>query len=833
MTSIRHNKNPYQKDISRTLQDVLNANGMQAHIGIDAKGDYMLITQSHNAANPRSYKLTDQQVYDLKNSGSYAANKKAYETFTRLVKDDYYIPGSYVAARNANSPVNMGLDGYTIQDGEYGYRSPRFTSFDSPRFGRFSNPISNILEMIGVPRLRRVGGRPFVDYRNPVVMERPDGYLKPGELQSGSYGFYDKGNQQRDVLSNMDVKAEPLKIEYPKGQATPLNSITSKVYASKEKWQEILSSHGIDINEKNNTLTIKTTSFGRPLEYSLTEEEKKKILSDKFKAEDFSKKETKPAKGKKSVKDEGVSIDERLKVINKAISADFADKITKDHLNTKDYIDIKLKPEVEKELKAKYEQPLHNQPNDIIQFEQARASYRTGFLNQLNTIGVVDGRALAEEGKNFYVQTKHGRALSVGEIRAYAANDGQNTTYKMSAVINNQVFTHDIKKEDYVKFLNYNDEYRFKLFDKLFDEVKIKNSSYGQMVDPFDSKTFEENVGVVNLEGDYKISSATGEAKIVSAMAFKDVVSGTHILNVVTDKDAVVWTTRLTDTEFTKLQTASNDERAKLIAMMIPAFAKSGIQIEKMPDLTQKQEESTEPKKEKTTSYDDYKHDSSKMNVVEQEALHQKNNGQNKEQESSKENKQTLESLQAGVRTALLGDAITNGAGLENMKPNKEWIRGDNEHGRAVEIGDIVVRKKLDADNNIIQGKYEMSAVIDGVTVSHDITQKQFDKFKVVNDYQRMKMFDKIFDDVKIATKEGQGFNLGAAILAAVTVGAEVVTGGLMARSHPRPNIYMEENVFYKEGVVSKAAVSSALYEANVNNGKGSEREESRGIGLT
>ena len=67
-----------------------------------------------------------------------------------------------------------------------------------------------------------------------------------------------------------------------------------------------------------------------------------------------------------------------------------------------------------------------------------------------------------------------------------------------------------------------------------------------------------------------------------------------------------------------------------------------------------------------------------------------------------------------------------------------------------------------------------MTAVIDGNVFSHEITQKQYDKFLAINDYQRMKLFDKIFPEVEMKTKPESRFNLGAAILAAVTVGADV-----------------------------------------------------------
>ena len=67
-------------------------------------------------------------------------DKKAYETFVSIVRNDYYIPGSWVAARNANSPVNMGLNGHRLNPGEYGYRGERpFHPFEGARYGRFDS----------------------------------------------------------------------------------------------------------------------------------------------------------------------------------------------------------------------------------------------------------------------------------------------------------------------------------------------------------------------------------------------------------------------------------------------------------------------------------------------------------------------------------------------------------------------------------------------------------------------------------------------------------------------------------------------------------------------
>jgi hypothetical protein len=93
-----------------------------------------------------------------------------------------------------------------------------------------------------------------------------------------------------------------------------------------------------------------------------------------------------------------------------------------------------------------------------------------------------------------------------------------------------------------------------------------------------------------------------------------------------------------------------------------------------------------------------------------------------------------------------------------------------------------------------------------------------------------MKLFDKIFPEVEMKTKPGHGFNLGAAILAAVSVGLDVV-GSVMAEPRYRPELYASRDVYSKPGVVSPEAVSAALYEAEsepLRRGNG----EGRGMGI-
>lgn len=108
--------------------------------------------------------------------------------------------------KNVNSPVNMGLFGYTLSPGEYGIGSPyQFRPFHGSCFGPFDGCFHGV-------NLRRVGGSLFYDDRRYIVGERPDGRMVAGELKSGSYGFYSKPEQKNDVLSNIKVaekKAKP------------------------------------------------------------------------------------------------------------------------------------------------------------------------------------------------------------------------------------------------------------------------------------------------------------------------------------------------------------------------------------------------------------------------------------------------------------------------------------------------------------------------------------------------------------------------------------------------------------------------------------------------
>ena len=867
MTIIRKNTNPRATDVAPQLQSVLHANGMQAHISLSETGTYQLVTISHNSSQPRYYDLNEKQLDALVNGGTNTWNKNAYNTFVSIVKDDYYIPGSWVAAKNANSPVNHGLWGHTIMDGEYGYRDPRFRPFAGPGFGKFDNSLFGFLFGGGRYHIRRVAGRPYFANSAPVVIERPDGRLKPGELKSGSYGFYDKGNQKKDALSNLEVDVKPRVLERPKGKALPLRDYitgySTLLTFSGAGFAEVLSSHGIVVDKDKKTLTIKSDGVNKNLEYTLTDEELNTILNDKLRFTDTRGK-------KKHVHNKNApNISERLDVINKVIANDFADKITVDHLQSKDYINIKLKPETAASLGLLEKQAnAYNKNIDTLDLDmrEMRQDYRTGFIDKWNSIGVVDGRTLSED-KGFYLPMDKGRRVAVGEIQAYPTNDGTKTSYRMTAVINNQVMSHEISKDDYIKFINYDDEHRLQLFDKVFDEVKIKSASNGMLEDNTRSSYLDEAKDVVRLEGDYSLVSSKSSAAITGAMAWKDNISGDYTINVRTNKDAGMWSFKITEDQYTKFKYATNEERAQMLTSLVPltdenkekmkvvesaslyrgGYVKGqnanvsaslekvlqdlektglGYKIVNNRDLPEQErfrvlKESVQKLQEKANKSGAkiaIPSDSELWQMIKEHPHTQVPDQQQKSKLQSAEQKQyNLNDLREQTKINLLGDASVNGESLDNLKASKKWTRS-GEHGRATQVGDISVEKLKDAEGKVIDGKYKMTAVIDGNVFSHEITEKQYNKFMTVNNLQRMKLFDKIFPEVEMKTKPENRFNLGAALLAAVTTGVGVMAIASESRPHHRPVVFESGPVFSKPGVVSAAEVSASIYES-MNNG--------------
>ena len=428
-------------DLQPEMRDILMRNGLQAHIAFDGRG-YRLIVQGHDSPL-LTYPVTERQMLALTDWGTNTANKKAYNVLTSIVGKDFYMPKNFVHARNANGRVAMGLHGYRIGIGEYG------------RTGRLGMPPP----FLGwTPRqqwgfhLRRVGGQLF--FPGPsIVPERPDGRMKPGELQSGGYGFYYKGGQpaqpvgQRDVLQDLQAVITPL-VSRPRSEepARPYKElIASPVYFSNEKWADCLASHGLIVDVERRTLTVQSERANADMVYDLTEEEVRTLVAAPI---------------------EEQPVEKRLELLNGIIGADFADKVTMERLNSEQRIAIGLHPEVRQELeeRQRQEQELFLPLETSMQQESIQGSIGAS----------MDGRDLQmlNEGKGWYREEKHGREVEVGEIAVQPAQtEGK---YKMSAVIDGQVISHEISQKDYDKFLAVDDYHRMKLFSKIFNEVDMK-----------------------------------------------------------------------------------------------------------------------------------------------------------------------------------------------------------------------------------------------------------------------------------------------------------------------------------------------------------------------
>ena len=453
--AIRKNTNPQQMDLQPEMRDLLMRNGMQAHVVSNGSG-YQLVVQGHDSPL-LTYNITEKQMLALTDWGTNHANKLAYNTFTGIVGNDFYMPKNFVHARNANGRVAMGLHGYRVGIGEYG------------RMGRIDMPPP----FLGwTPRsqegfhLRRVGGRLFFP-EAPIVPERWDGRMKPGELQSGGYGFYYKGQQQsyspqqQDVLKDLEGIIMPsISRTRSTEPAKPYKElITSPVYFTNEKWQECLSSHGIVIDAEKKTLTIQSTATQQDFVYDLSDEELSKLTDNSLKS---------------------TPMQDRLDVMNHVISSDFQEQITKDMLNSKEQIAISLKPEVEASMRQRMEEDQPLVVSDPLNERQHVAP--TLDPNQ----GYTDGQTV-DESKGWYREGKHGREVEVGDIWVEKApvqpkegdkpkkDDEQKFTYKMSAVINGEVITHEICKKQYDKFLAVDDYQRQRMMSKIFKEVDMKS----------------------------------------------------------------------------------------------------------------------------------------------------------------------------------------------------------------------------------------------------------------------------------------------------------------------------------------------------------------------
>lgn len=476
--SIRKNTNPRPLELPPEMRDLLARNGMRGHIAGSSEG-FVLLVQGHDSPL-LSYPITEKQLQALTDWGTNYANRRCYNTFASIVAADFDLPRDFVHARNANGRVAMGLHGYRIGAGEYGRLGWTHPMHHHPWGACFLGWTPRQQDGF---HLRRIGGNLYYPGA-PMVPNRPDGRMKPGELQSGGYGFYYKGHPTttvagQDVLEKLETIITPLQPRpRPTEPAKPYHTlITSPVYFTNEKWQECLASHGILIDPERKTLTIQSASIPADLQYDLKEEELAALTHNSA---------------------QEMPVEKRLEIINGIIKEDFSVPITMDMLNSDKMIAIELHPAVMEDLNRQLAQ--------AEQLEQGMQGLQGGqgqYANEgLSVVPeerelpkgtvVMDGNDLAyiHPDKGWYREGRHGREVTVDEIRVEPTEtEGK---YRMTAVIDGEAVSHEITQKQYDKFMAIDDYHRLKLFSKIFGEVDMKSR---------DNVPLETKIGAALLAG--------------------------------------------------------------------------------------------------------------------------------------------------------------------------------------------------------------------------------------------------------------------------------------------------------------------------------------------
>ena len=458
--SIRKNTNPRPLELPPEMRDILARNGMRGHIAGSSEG-FVLIVQGHDSPL-LSYPITEKQLQALTDWGTNSVNRRCYNTFASIVAADFDLPRDFVHARNANGRVAMGLHGYRIGAGEYG-RLGRPFPLRHPWGACFLGWTPRHQDGF---HLRRIGGNLYYPGA-PMVPDRPDGRMKPGELQSGGYGFYYKGHSTgtvagEDVLKDLETVITPLQVRpRPTEPAKPYHTlITSPVYFSNEKWQECLASHGILIDAERKTLTVQSASVPADMQYDLTDDELAILTNN-------------------SVQE--VPVEKRLETINGIIKEDFSAPVTMDMLDSDKVIAIELHPTVKEDLERQL-----SRAEQLEQGGQGLQGQQGQYVNEgLSAVPeerelpkgtvVMDGNDLAyiNPDKGWFREGRHGREVTVDEIRVeQAETEGK---YRMTAVIDGETVSHEITQKQYDKFMAIDDYHRLKLFSKIFGEVDMKS----------------------------------------------------------------------------------------------------------------------------------------------------------------------------------------------------------------------------------------------------------------------------------------------------------------------------------------------------------------------
>ena len=484
--ALRKNSNSAPMQLHPELQDLLVRNGMEASIVMSDVNPRLLV-RGHDSP-VLSYDLTMAQVKKLTDWGSNYANKTAYTTFTDIVEKDFDMPKDFVHARNANGRVAMGLHGYRIGAGEYDRPvpmstrqaiyagmplAPRHYSYvDRPRglLGRLTGWLGWTPRQQEGFHLRRMDGRLYMPNGAPMVPDRPDGRMKPGELQSGGYGFYYKGESLEDGTDkNPNRVNDPLKElseafvsvpEKTKRSVEPAKPykelISSPVYFTTEKFEECLSSHGIIVDKESKTLTIQPEQTTFDLQYDLTDKELEILTSNSLKT---------------------VKPEERLAVISSVIATDFERPVTMEMLNSDKRIDIPLKQETFEEVARKEEE--QREGRDYTQVDVRAETVKESREQRVAPDGKIIPIITEMEGHHWEQDVRGGRDVVLKNVVAYESGK----EYFLRAEVNGERFERTLTAEQFKELYYRTDEVRIEMVDELLDGISFKNGDYkGELV---------------------------------------------------------------------------------------------------------------------------------------------------------------------------------------------------------------------------------------------------------------------------------------------------------------------------------------------------------------
>ena len=484
--ALRKNSNSAPMQLHPELQDLLVRNGMEANIVMSDMNPRLLV-RGHDSP-VLSYDLTMAQVKKLTDWGSNYANKTAYTTFTDIVEKDFDMPKDFVHARNANGRVAMGLHGYRIGSGEYDRPVPMSTRQAiyagmplAPRHHGYADRPRGLLGRLTgwlgwTPRQqegfhrRRMDGRLSMPNGAPMVPDRPDGRMNPGELQSGGYGFYYKGQPSEDGTDrNPNRVNDPLKelseafVSVPEKNKRSVESakpykelISSPVYFTAEKFVECLSSHGIIVDKESKTLTIQPEQTTFDLQYDLTDKELEILTSNSLKT---------------------VNLEERLAVINGVGATDFEKPVTMEMLNGNKRIDIPLKPETFEEVTRKEEEQREGR-------DYSQADVRAETVKENGELSIApDGKVIPiiteMEGHHWEQDVRGGRDVVLKNVVAYESGK----EYFLRAEVNGERFERTLTAEQFKELYYRTDEVRIEKVDELLDGISFKNGDYkGELV---------------------------------------------------------------------------------------------------------------------------------------------------------------------------------------------------------------------------------------------------------------------------------------------------------------------------------------------------------------